>query len=154
MNRLFLEKIIENQSLLEPLLSIDEKVMGVSVSSQEVLLEVEKLLVSDDSFSYSIADQSLVLSNGDWRDGLKFFTYVNPERNFIYFPNDSFLGLHSFFEKIFVSLYGEHCYLDRSHNYNRYLATKDSFSAIYAVGEEVSYQEMKADFPSLIWLSN
>lgn len=151
MNQLFLEKILENKHLLDPLLSIDNKVMGDSLSSQEVLFEVEKLLVSNFS-SYSISDQSLILSNGDWKDALRFFSYVDPEAHFIYFPNDSFLGIHSFFGKIFNSIYGERCYIDRSPNYNRYLATKDSFQAIYAIGDEISYREMKTDFPHLLFL--
>lgn len=151
MNQLFLEKLLENKHLFDSLLEIDRRAMNFSYSADQVIAFIESLLLLEEK-PIDVLPNSLVLSTGEPFEILKFLSRVNPNTNFILFPNYSFMGINSMFVKIFNLVYGNICYLTREKNYNCYLGIKDTFNSIYILGLEIVYQEMKQDFPNALWI--
>ncbi len=152
MNQLFLEKLLENRHLFEALLEIDRRAMNFSYSADQVTAVIESLLLSEEK-PIEILANSLILSTGEPFEILKFLSSVNPNTNFILFPNYSFMGINSLFVKVFNLVYGNICYLAKEKNYDCYLGTKDTFNSIYILGPEIVYQEMKRDFSNALWIS-
>lgn len=154
MNRKFLEKLLENQHLFDPLLAIDNRVMGTAYQKEELVAYIEMLLMSEPSIAttISIVPNSLILSTGDLFELLRFFSFVDVGIEFILFPNRSFMGMNTMFMKVFNLVYGSSCYLDKEKNYNFYLSKKHSFREIYIFGEEQAYLEIKNDFPDAKWI--
>lgn len=152
MNQLFLEKLLENKHLFETLLEIDRRVMNTSYSADQIVAYIESLLLLEEN-TIEIHSNSLVLSIGEPFEILKFLAKVNPNTNFILFPNYSFMGINTLFVKIFNLVYGNVCYLAKEKNYNRYYDAKDTFNSIFILGLEVVYLEMRTDFPNALWIS-
>lgn len=152
MNQLFLEKLLENKHLFEPLLEIDHNVMNTSYSSDQIVAYIESLPLLEEQ-PIEILSNSFILSNGNPFHILKFLSFVNPHTNFILFPNYSFMGINTLFVKIFNLVYGNVCVLAKEKNYHRYFQVQNTFSSIYILGEEIAYLEMKNDFPNALWLS-
>lgn len=152
MNQLFLEKLLENKHLFDSLLEIDRRVMNFSYSADQVIAFIESLLLLEEK-PIEILSNSLILSTGEPFEILKFLSRVNPNTNFILFPNYSFMGLNTLFVKIFNLVYRDICILAKEKNYNQYLQAQNTFSSIYILGEEILYQEMKNDFPNALWIS-
>ena len=152
MNQLFLEKLLENKHLFEPLLEIDHNVMNTSYSSDQIVAYIESLPLLEEQ-PIEILSNSFILSNGNPFHILKFLSFANLHTNFILFPNYSFMGINTLFVKIFNLVYGNVCTLAKEKNYHRYFQVQNTFSSIYILGEEIAYLEMKNDFPNALWLS-
>lgn len=153
MNKEFLEKVLENQHLFEPLLDMDNRVMNSNIKKENLVLFIESLLEEKSSNTYILDDNSLVLCNGEIPEVLKFLSHVDPNTNFVLYPNYGYLGINTLLVKVFNIIYQDKCYLSQEKNYNRYLVAKDGFSSIYILGEEIVYSEMKEDFKEAKWIS-
>jgi len=153
MNQPFLEKLLENKHFFESLIEIDAHVMNIRYTSDTITAYIESLLVMENQKEIIINPNSLVLSDGNPLEIIKFLAFLNPDTHFILFPNYSFMGLNTLFVKVFNLVYGDVCILSKEKNYNCYLSIKDAFPSIYILGKQTIYQEMKNDFPKSFWIS-
>lgn len=146
MNKLLLERIIDNKEILEELLVIDNERMGTNITVNVLL---QKLLFA--SKKYNIENQNSILIIYDGNPCITYqllnsFTSVN---NIILYPNYSYLGINS----LLVNLYDNNkCFLSKDRNYNKYLNSQMIFEQVYVVGNIEMYELIKRDFTNAIFI--
>lgn len=144
----FLDILFDRKDLVEKALEVDEKVMKENLTSDDFYSDIEKLLLLEPNTYKELKNQNntLIIYDGKPIQTIRILSSLNPEGNFILFPNHSYLGINSLICKAYNMKYNDKIKLDNSLNYNRYIAAKDIFTNIYVISEKEEYLEIKNDF--------
>ena len=144
----FLDILFDRKDLVEKALEVDEKVMKENLTSNDFYSDIEKLLLLEPNTYKELKNQNntLIIYDGKPIQTIRILSSLNPEGNFILFPNHSYLGINSLICKAYNMKYDDKVKLDNSLNYNRYIAAKNIFTNIYVISEKEEYLEIKNDF--------
>ena len=144
----FLDILFDRKDLVEKALEVDEKIMKENLTSDDFYSDIEKLLLLEPNTYKELKNQNntLIIYDGKPIQTIRILSSLNPEGNFILFPNHSYLGINSLICKAYNMKYDDKVKLDNSLNYNRYIAAKDIFTNIYVISEKEEYLEIKNDF--------
>ena len=144
----FLDILFDRKDLVEKALEVDEKVMKENLTSNDFYSDIEKLLLLEPNTYKELKNQNntLIIYDGKPIQTIRILSSLNPEGNFILFPNHSYLGINSLICKAYNMKHNDKIKLDNSLNYNRYIAAKDIFTNIYVISEKEEYLEIKNDF--------
>ena len=142
----FLELVVDNSSVLDELLVIDNNRMGTNFDKEKFLNTIS---ITDKKYQFSSSDNLLIIYDGNPYTTYSILNSLDNATNIILFPNYSYLGINTYLVKNYNNI-NDRCRLITDKNYNKFIHTKDIFDYIYVVGDNNMYELVKKDFPSVI----
>ena len=142
----FFKVLLEDKKVLERLIEIDNKVMGVNLTFEDYYQKL-KSITKKEFIPWNIKEKILFITEGSPLITFEILNHlVNNNQECILFINQGFIGVNKWLVDRMISISGESIklILDTDINYNKYINRKDI--KIIPLGEDNLFKCVMEDF--------